>query len=151
MTDHPKITDRIMQAVGGIDNIKSLSHCATRLRFVLIDKTKFNTQQLEQIPEVLSAVSSGDESQVVVGAKVTQYYAEIMKNYAIRENNTTSDATASSEKNVLKRVLNAIVNIMAPIITVLIAGGLFKVVIAIMALCGLDPKRTPRFIFSPSC
>lgn len=102
MTNHPKITDRIMQAVGGVDNIKSLSHCATRLRFVLIDKTKFNTQQLEQIPEVLSAVSSGDESQVVVGAKVTQYYAEIMKNYAIRENNTTSNHAASSEKNVLK-------------------------------------------------
>ncbi|ARY91191.1 hypothetical protein BGL52_05300 [Lacticaseibacillus casei] len=77
MTDHPKITDRIMQAVGGVDNIKSLSHCATRLRFVLIDKTKFNTQQLEQIPEVLSAVSSGDESQVVVGAKVTLSLAKL--------------------------------------------------------------------------
>lgn len=148
MTNHPKITDRIMQAVGGVDNIKSLSHCATRLRFVLIDKTKFNTQQLEQIPEVLSAVSSGDESQVVVGAKVTQYYAEIMKNYAIRENNTTSNPAASSEKNFLKRVLNAIVNIMAPIITVLIAGGLFKVVIAIMALCGLDPKSVPYLTLS---
>lgn len=47
------------------------------------------------------------------------------------------------KKNLIKRILNAIVSIMAPIITVLIAGGMFKVVIAILALLGLDPKAPP--------
>ena len=80
------------------------------------------------MPEVLSAVNSGDESQVVIGANVTKYYAEITKNYHIREAGDGTKPSADYEKNILKRVLNAIVSIMAPIITVLIAGGMFKVV-----------------------
>ena len=127
-----------MAAVGGAKNVKTLNHCATRLRFTLADKTQFDIQRLEQMPEKLSAVNSGDESQVVIGANVTKYYAEITKNYHIREAGDGTKPSADYEKNILKRVLNAIVSIMAPIITVLIAGGMFKVVIAILALFGLE-------------
>ena len=148
MSDHQKITDRIMAAVGGAKNVKTLNHCATRLRFTLADKTQFDIQRLEQMPEVLSAVNSGDESQVVIGANVTKYYAEITKNYHIREAGDGTKPSADYEKNILKRVLNAIVSIMAPIITVLIAGGMFKVVIAILALFGLDPKGVPYLTLS---
>lgn len=143
MSDPAKIATRIMAAVGGIQNVKSLTHCATRLRFTLRDKQQFNQAQLEKMPEVLSTVVAGDESQVVIGANVTKYYAAIQQQYQLHEAGEPNQPTQAQEKNLIKRILNAIVSIMAPIITVLIAGGMFKVVIAILALLGLDPKALP--------
>ena len=137
-----------MAAVGGIQNVKSLTHCATRLRFTLRDKQQFNQAQLEKMPEVLSTVVAGDESQVVIGANVTKYYAAIQQQYQLHEAGEPNQPTPTQEKNLIKRILNAIVSIMAPIITVLIAGGMFKVVIAILALVGLNPKSTAYLTLS---
>lgn len=148
MSDPAKIATRIMAAVGGIQNVKNLTHCATRLRFTLHDKQQFNQAQLEKMPEVLSTVVAGDESQVVIGANVTKYYAAIQQQYQLHEAGEPNQPTQSQEKNLIKRILNAIVSIMAPIITVLIAGGMFKVVIAILALLGLDPKSTAYLTLS---
>ncbi len=148
MSDPAKIATRIMAAVGGIQNVKSLTHCATRLRFTLRDKQQFNQAQLEKMPEVLSTVVAGDESQVVIGANVTKYYAAIQQQYQLHEAGEPNQPTQAQEKNLIKRILNAIVSIMAPIITVLIAGGMFKVVIAILALLGLDPKSTAYLTLS---
>ncbi|KMO51119.1 hypothetical protein PY98_12505 [Lacticaseibacillus rhamnosus] len=85
MSDPAKIATQIMAAVGGIQNVKSLTHCATRLRFTLRDKQQFNQAQLEKMPEVLSTVVAGDESQVVIGANVTKYYAAIQQQYQLHE------------------------------------------------------------------
>ena len=148
MSDPAKIATQIMAAVGGIQNVKSLTHCATRLRFTLRDKQQFNQAQLEKMPEVLSTVVAGDESQVVIGANVTKYYAAIQQQYQLHEAGEPNQTTQAQEKNLIKRILNAIVSIMAPIITVLIAGGMFKVVIAILALLGLDPKSTAYLTLS---
>lgn len=148
MSDPAKIATQIMAAVGGIQNVKSLTHCATRLRFTLRDKQQFNQAQLEKMPEVLSTVVAGDKSQVVIGANVTKYYAAIQQQYQLHEAGEPNQTTQAQEKNLIKRILNAIVSIMAPIITVLIAGGMFKVVIAILALLGLDPKSTAYLTLS---
>ncbi len=148
MSDPAKIATQIMAAVGGIQNVKSLTHCATRLRFTLRDKQQFNQAQLEKMPEVLSTVVAGDESQVVIGANVTKYYAAIQQQYQLHEAGEPNQPTPTQEKNLIKRILNAIVSIMAPIITVLIAGGMFKVVIAILALVGLNPKSTAYLTLS---
>jgi len=141
MSSNKEITDLIITYVGGENNVNGLYHCATRLRFTLNDKTKFNIDKLEKMPEVLGAVNSGDESQVIIGANVGVYYQEIMKNYNIAEDGSTSSANLNKdtkEKNVFKRALNVLVGIMAPIIPVLIAGGMFKVVLALLALFGMS-------------
>lgn len=151
MSSNKEVTDQIMTYVGGEDNVNDLYHCATRLRFTLNDKSKFNIKKLEKMPEVLGAVNSGDESQVIIGANVGVYFQEIVKNYHIANEGKSKDQINSSdkkEKNIFKRALNVLVGIMAPIIPVLIAGGMFKVVLALCSLFGMNQKGTNYQILS---
>lgn len=130
MRSDKEITDLIIKNVGGADNISSFYHCATRIRFLLKDKSKFNSNLLKKQPEILGAVQSGEESQVIIGAKVGEYFKQIQKDYSISNNSSSN----SIQKNVgiLQKIINVIVAIMAPIITPLIAGGMFKVVISLL-------------------
>jgi PTS system beta-glucosides-specific IIC component len=78
-TTQATAAEAIVAEVGGPENIISLTHCATRLRFVLKDATKVNEKALDKVPEVLGVVSqSGDRYQVVIGGAVQTTYSEIM-------------------------------------------------------------------------
>jgi PTS system beta-glucosides-specific IIC component len=71
--------EAIVAEVGGPENIISLTHCATRLRFVLKDASKVNEKALDKVPAVLGVVpQSGDRYQVVIGGAVQTTYTEIM-------------------------------------------------------------------------
>lgn len=81
MTSLPKVTapEAIVAGVGGPKNIVSLTHCATRLRFVLVDASLVQGKDLDAIPEVLGVVpQSGDRCQVVIGGAVESVYTQIM-------------------------------------------------------------------------
>jgi PTS system beta-glucosides-specific IIC component len=78
-TTQGSTAEAIVAEVGGPENIISLTHCATRLRFVLKDATKVNEKSLDKVPEVLGVVpQSGDRYQVVIGGAVQTTYQEIM-------------------------------------------------------------------------
>lgn len=138
ISSNKDVTYAIIKYVGGKKNIKGLYHCATRLRFNLIDKNKFNISELEKMPEVIAAVNSGTESQVIIGGNVGIYYQEIMKNYHLNTKDNIQIKQNNSEKNFLKRFVNTIVAIISPTVIVLTAGGMIKVIITLLLLCGLN-------------
>ncbi len=72
-------SEEIIKYVGGKENIISLVHCATRLRFKLKDTSKTNKEELLKMKDVLSVVNSGGQYQVVIGNKVTDYFETIIK------------------------------------------------------------------------
>ena len=74
-----KEAKEILTLVGGSNNVNSLVHCATRLRFELKDNGKADKTALEELSYVLSVVVSGGQFQVVIGPKVSSYYEEILK------------------------------------------------------------------------
>ncbi len=81
MTTNPtrSAAQAIVDEVGGPDNIESLTHCATRLRFQLRDASKVDSAKIDQIPGVMGAVpQSGDRFQVVIGGAVQSVYSDIM-------------------------------------------------------------------------
>lgn len=131
MKNEETIACQIIEKVGGANNIIRLTHCATRLRFVLRDKSKFKPNEIKQLPNILSAIQSGEESQVIIGNKVGLYYELINKQLPNLDKNT--DQHSSSNQNWLSKMVNGLVNIMAPLITAFIAGGLFKAIISILA------------------
>ncbi|HEY8663071.1 MAG TPA: glucose PTS transporter subunit IIA [Propionibacteriaceae bacterium] len=78
-TTQGSAAEAIVAEVGGPENIISVTHCATRLRFVLKDATKVNDKALDKVPEVLGVVpQSGDRYQVVIGGAVDTTYSQIM-------------------------------------------------------------------------
>lgn len=129
--------DKIIQSIGGEKNINAVYHCATRLRFQLKDTTQFNQAQAKEIPGVLGTKLTGDEVQFVIGGEVGNYYSTVINQYKITEKN--SDEAADTSKNgLVKRIIENIVGVMAPIITALIGFGLIRAVLALLVLLGLS-------------
>ena len=145
MRSNKEVTDMIVANVGGPDNIASFYHCATRIRFTLKDKSKFNAEFLKQQPEILGAVQAGAESQVIIGAKVGEYFNQIEKDYRIDTDNTDSAADNQEKPGFFRNLVNIIVAIMAPIITPLIAGGMFKVVISLLTTFNLISVKSQNY------
>ena len=78
--NYSKLADEILDGVGGKENIVSLVHCATRLRFKLKDEGKADKKKIESYEGVITVVQSGGQFQVVIGNQVSSVYNEIMKN-----------------------------------------------------------------------
>ena len=133
-----EITNLIIKHVGGVENISDMYHCMTRLRFNLIDKGKFNTEELKKIPGVINTVQSGDESQLIIGAEVDKFYNDLQTQGIGKNNGEGNSKTPFSVSNVLKAVLNTIVGIMAPILPIIIAGGMVKVILAVLVILGMS-------------
>lgn len=131
------ISNLIIKHIGGTDNIKDLYHCMTRLRFKLKDKTKFDVEALKKVPGVINTVQSGDEFQLIIGADVDKYYNDLLKHRDGKNVERKSIGGKFDLANAPKAALNMIVGIMAPIIPIIIAGGMVKVILSVCVLFGM--------------
>lgn len=77
--DYAVVSKAIVENIGGIDNISSLTHCMTRLRFVLKDESKANEAAVKAIDGVMGVVKQGGQFQVIIGNHVGTAYQEILK------------------------------------------------------------------------
>jgi PTS system beta-glucosides-specific IIC component len=77
--DYKAMAAGIIKQAGGADNIVSATHCMTRLRLVLRDRSKFDTDAVKQVPGVLNVIIQNGEYQVVIGQDVPDLYEEVVK------------------------------------------------------------------------
>ena len=77
--DYAALAPRLLNNVGGEENIASMTHCATRMRFVLKDESKASTEAVKALDGVVTVVQAGGQYQVVIGPKVGQVYESIVK------------------------------------------------------------------------
>lgn len=120
---------KIVELVGGEQNISSLVHCATRLRFKLKDTQKAETSQIEQMPDVLQVVKSGGQYQVVIGSRVADVYAEINKQANIDEKKDNESGNA--KQNGLSALFEVISGAFSPLIPALAGSGMLKAVLTV--------------------
>lgn len=97
--DYAQLARDIVANVGGPDNVKSLVHCATRLRFRLKDTGKANKETLESLPNVLTAVNAGGQYQVVIGDEVVPVYNAIMDEYHFTASDAGVENDAAAEES----------------------------------------------------
>lgn len=133
-----EISTLIIRNVGGIENINNMYHCMTRLRFKLIDSTKFNAEELKKIPGVMNTVKAGEEFQLIIGAEVDKFYNDLIKQGAGGKDAAAEAVGKIRLKEIPKMLLNTIVGIMAPTLPIIIAGGMVKVILAVCVLCGME-------------
>ncbi|WGE41716.1 beta-glucoside-specific PTS transporter subunit IIABC [Actinobacillus equuli] len=134
--DFSKLAGEIVQFVGGEQNIHSLVHCATRLRFVLKDKNQADRDRLNQTAGVISVVESGGQFQVVIGNNVPKVYAEIMSQANIQ----TGDDADLPKPSLINRAIDFLAGSFTPLIGVMAGAGILKGLIAILQVAGwLDP------------
>ncbi len=142
-TKYAALTKSIVELVGGKENIEALTHCITRLRFVLKDESKANTEALKKIDGVLQIIQSGGQYQVVVGSKVTALYEEICETYSISAESKPEKQNTPAQKNdnLVSRLMSTISGTLAPTLNVLIGAGIIKGFLSLfMALGWVSPE-----------
>ena len=132
--DYGRIAADILKHVGGKENIQNVTHCFTRLRFVLKDESKANKEVVEHLEGVISVVIAGGQFQVVCGAKVTKIYDEVVKQ--IGEVKVAQEKR--SQKFSMNLVLQKISEIFTPLVPAIAAAGLIK---GLLSACA----RLPMF------
>ncbi|MBU8917847.1 beta-glucoside-specific PTS transporter subunit IIABC [Bacillus sp. FJAT-29953] len=127
MSKNERLAKEILQLVGGEENVNSLVHCATRLRFGLKDKSKANKAKLEKTDGVITVKESGGQFQVVVGNNVPEVYAEIGKISNITKDSKHAAAKDSGEKgNFLGKAVDVVSSIFAPLLGLMAGAGILK-------------------------
>ena len=124
----------ILQLVGGEANISFVTHCATRLRFVLKDDSLADMNALDKVEGVLKAQHKGGQLQVVIGAKVDKVYSELTQ-IANIQNDAESEET--KKRNPFNAVLETIAGIFTPILPALVGCGMVKCVSTILTTTGV--------------
>lgn len=124
------VAAQILDFVGGIQNIQSLEHCATRLRFNLIDDSLAQTKDIEQLQGVVSVINKGGQYQVVIGTNVIEVFAEFMKLGEF----TSSKEDKGNTKGVINRILDTISGIFFPIVPALAGAGMLKALISLLSV-----------------
>ena len=133
--DNHKIALQIIDGVGGKENVSGLTHCFTRLRFVLKDESKASKDKVSSIEGVIQVVEASGQFQVVLGNKVEAIYDEIMP---LLENPDTEDGEQDKKVGIGTKILNVVTAIFTPTIPAIAASGMLKGILAVAALIGLN-------------
>ena len=115
----------LLDAIGGKENVTAVSHCATRMRFVLGDGKKANVKAIEAIPVVKGTFTNAGQFQVIIGNDVPIFYNDFTAVSGIEGvSKEAAKSAAKSNQNPLQRVMATLAEIFTPLIPALIVGGL---------------------------
>lgn len=116
---------KLLELVGGKDNIVAVSHCMTRMRFVLNDESKADVPGIEALPYTKGSFTQAGQFQVIIGNDVKAYYSEFTEIAGIEGvSKDAAKAAAVQNQNPIQRAMTVIAEVFAPIIPAVIVGGL---------------------------
>ncbi|MDI3530084.1 MAG: beta-glucoside system component [Thermoanaerobacter sp.] len=128
---YEKLAKDIIKNVGGKENVISLTHCITRLRFKLKDESKANTEALKKMDGIVTVVNSGGQYQVVIGNHVPDVYADVVAIGGFQTEGTEK-AASGEKKSLFNSFIDTISGVFAPTLGVLAATGMIKGVNALL-------------------
>lgn len=118
------VAQKILESIGGLDNIRSVEHCATRLRLILNDKSKIDEKAIENIDGVKGQFFAAAQYQIILGTGfVNKVYDVIIKQTGHLASNNKAEAYA--QMSLSQKISRTLGDIFVPIIPVLVATGLF--------------------------
>ncbi|USD67943.1 sucrose-specific PTS transporter subunit IIBC [Vibrio sp. SCSIO 43136] len=137
--DYPKVAARLLELLGGKENIHALAHCATRLRLALKDESLIDEEAIGDLDGVKGQFKVAGQYQIIFGSGiVNQVHAEMAKLTGMSEMSTSEVASAGAEKqNILQRAVKGLSDIFVPIIPAIVAGGLLMGVFNLLTAQGL--------------
>ena len=141
------LAEKVISNVGGKENIQEVTHCFTRLRFVLKDESKARKDIIEKLEGIVTVVLSGGQFQVVIGNKVDKVYKEIAE--ILGEHNTMSSGN-HKKMGLGNLILSKFAAIFTPVIPAIAGSGMLQGILAIAVLIadknGIDIKTSDTYI-----
>lgn len=125
------LANQILKGVGGKENIVSVTHCATRLRFNLKNDNVANKDEITSLQGVISVINKGGQFQVIIGNTVKDVYKELIKLVDL-ESLESSDNSCDEDKGIITKVLDTISGIFVPIVPALAGAGMLKAVLSLL-------------------
>ena len=138
--DYTVISRKIVEQIGGIDNIANVTHCMTRLRFVLKDETLADDEAVKAIDGVMGLVKQGGQYQIIIGNHVGTAYQEVLKLGNFGEQSEIAKGEKKEPltlKKVGNNILDAIVGTMSPLIPAIIGGSMVKLLVMLLGMEGI--------------
>lgn len=131
-----RVTAReLVKELGGNDNITNVTHCATRLRFILKDESKVNSDKVKKIPGVITTVQASGQYQVVIGNHVKDAFDFVMELVTIDEKQATQN-TSGNKAGLFSRIIDVISSIFAPFLYALAACGILQGILGVLVALG---------------
>lgn len=146
--DYAVVSKKIVEQIGGVENIASLTHCMTRLRFVLHDESKANETTIKEIDGVMGVVRQGGQFQVIIGNHVGTAYQEILKLGNFGEQSEIARGEKKEPltlKTIGNKILDAIVGTMSPLIPAIIGGSMIKLLVMLLAMANILPADSDTY------
>ena len=125
MADFKQDAKDLLEHIGGSDNISAVTHCATRMRFVLNDPDQADVKKIEDIPSVKGTFTQAGQFQVIVGNEVPMFYNEFAK-VSGKEGVSKDEAKSAAKQNQnwIQRAMSVLAEIFTPLIPAIVVGGL---------------------------
>lgn len=145
--DYAALAPQLLDNIGGEENVSSMTHCATRMRFVLKDDSKASTDTVKALDGVVTVVQAGGQYQVVIGNDVPLLYEELgrLTNLATGDEETSTGSSGSLFDRFIKMV-SALIN---PVVWTLAGAGLIKAFLSLATALGwLTEESTTHTILN---
>ncbi|QOQ54991.1 beta-glucoside-specific PTS transporter subunit IIABC [Bacillus amyloliquefaciens] len=138
--DYHKISKEILQLVGGEENVQSVIHCMTRLRFNLYDNAKADRNALEQTEGVMGTNISGGQFQIIIGNHVPKVYQALIESRGLSDE--SANKTSKQKKNMLSSVFDVISGVFTPILPAIAGAGMIKGLVALAVTFGWMSEKS---------
>ena len=157
---YQELAKTIVEKIGGSENVILYTHCITRLRFVLKDKSKVDEAGLKEIKEIMGIVDRGGQYQLVIGGDVERVFNELPPFLPNAEQDKPGEEGPEKEdakslqdnkqekKSILQIVMSYVSASIAPTITVIVAAGLINAILAIAVQFGLDREGSTYTVWN---
>ncbi|MGX7263407.1 beta-glucoside-specific PTS transporter subunit IIABC [Enterococcus crotali] len=144
--DTNQLAEKILKEVGGEENVQSLVHCATRLRFKLKDRTIVDKNAVESIPGVVTVMESAGQFQVVIGNTVPEVYEAIGNISNLTGDQTGSDNSSNENETIFGKFVDLISSLFTPLLGVMAGAGILKGLLSIATTTKLIIPETSTYI-----
>ena len=125
MSNFKQDATQLLSLIGGKENISAVTHCATRMRFALVDPSQADVKAIEALPSVKGSFTQAGQFQVIIGNAVSEFYKEFQAVSGVGEASKDEvKAAAKKNQSLLQRAMTTMAEIFAPIIPAIIVGGL---------------------------
>lgn len=133
MKNYNDLAQNIVAEIGGKENIAALTHCATRLRFNLVDNNKVNKDKIANLDGVINVVESGGQFQVIIGNEVVQVFDAVKNITGIigKKIDVVEKEDLKVRTKITDKIIELVTGIFTPILPVLIGGGMVKAILMI--------------------
>ena len=139
--DHKSVAERVLQDVGGVDNIRAAAHCATRLRLVLKNQDSVDQSAIDNDEDLKGSFLNAGQFQIIVGpGDVNEVFKHMVASGAPEVSKDDLKSIAANQGNIFSRFIKTIADIFIPLIPVLVGGGM---------LMALDNVLRAKNIFGP--